>query len=83
MTQPPRTFTLKDRAPAVIAYGSACRAGSRSDLLELDVSFAGEAQAPSPAGGMPAEHHALPEDGCEQETAAREWLQAMHRSQGE
>ena len=25
----PRTFTLKDQAPAAIAYGSACRLASR------------------------------------------------------
>lgn len=74
MTKPPRQFTLKDRASATIAYGSACRQQSRSDLLKLDVRFAGEAQAHSHAGGMPAEYQVLPEDGFEQESAAREWL---------
>lgn len=74
MTNTFRTFTLKDQASASVAYGSACRRGSRCDLLKLDVSFAGEAQVGGGGGGMPVEVHVLPEDGCAQEDAAREWL---------
>ena len=68
MTQPPRQFTLKDRAPAAIAYGSACRQQSRSGCPEqsrrdrpINVTF-------GPAGVV------LPEEGFEEEDAAREWF---------
>ena len=76
--QKPRQFTLKDRAPAAIAYGSACRQGGGSERLDLSVSPAGEAQAHSHAGGMPADYQVLPEDGSEQEDAAREWLRHLN-----
>lgn len=67
MTNPPRQFTLKDRR----AFPERSR---RDHPLNLAVSFAGEAQACSHAGGMPADYQVLPEDGFEQENAAREWL---------
>ena len=61
MTQkPPRQFTLKDRAPAAIAYGSACRQGSRSDFPTT--------ATPGPGGEI------QPEGGFEQLEGAREWM---------
>jgi hypothetical protein len=60
MTKPPRQFTLKDQAPAAIAYGSACRQQSRGYLPTT--------ATPGPAGEI------LPEDGFEERDGAREWL---------
>jgi hypothetical protein len=60
MTNPPRTFTLKDRASATVAYGSACRQGSRSER-PITMPF-------GPAGEV------LPEGGFEELDATREWL---------
>jgi hypothetical protein len=60
MTQPPRTFTLKDQAPAAIAYGSACRQHSRGTSPTT--------ATPGPAGEI------LPEDGFEERDGARAWL---------
>jgi hypothetical protein len=64
MTQkPPRQFTLKDQAPAAIAYGSACRQKGRScDPVNLTSGLKGEV---------------LPEGGCEPNDAAREWLRLV------
>jgi hypothetical protein len=61
MTQPPRTFTLTDTAPAAIAYGSACRA--RSDRPAT--------ATPGPAGEV------LPEGGFDAQKGAREWLRHL------
>ncbi len=56
----PRTFTLKDQAPAAIAYGSACRMGSRDGCPATST--------PGPGGEI------LPEGGFEARDSAREWL---------
>lgn len=56
----PRQFTLKDQAPAAIAYCSACRQRSRDDCPATST--------PGPAGEI------LPEDGFEAVDGAREWL---------
>ena len=56
----PRQFTLKDQAPAAIAYGSACRQQSRSRFPT--------SSTPGPAGEM------LPEGGFEALDGARAWL---------
>lgn len=56
----PRQFTLKDRAPASIAYGSACRQQSRSRFPTT--------VTPGPSGEI------LPEGGFEELDATREWL---------
>jgi hypothetical protein len=60
MTHSPRTFTLKDQAPAAIAYGSACRQGARKERPAT--------ATPGPAGEI------LPEDGFEDQEGVREWL---------
>ena len=62
MTQPPspRQFTLKDQAPAAIAYGSACRLASRDGCPATST--------PGPGGEI------LPEDGFAAQAGMREWL---------
>ena len=59
MTQP-RQFTLKDQAPAAIAYGSACRLASRDGPPATST--------PGPGGEI------LPEDGFAAQEGMREWL---------
>lgn len=59
----PRTFTLKDTAPASIAYGSACRQANRTERLA--------AATPGPAGEI------QPEGGFEAQDGAREWLRHL------
>ena len=56
----PRQFSLKDQAPAAIAYGSACRLASRDGCPATST--------PGPGGEI------LPEDGFEARESAREWL---------
>jgi hypothetical protein len=63
MTNPPRTFTLKDQAPAAIAYGSACRQRSRGERPATST--------PGPSGEI------LPEGGFNAQDAAREWLRHL------
>ena len=58
--KPPRTFTLKDTAPASVAYGSACRQANRTERPATST--------PGPAGEI------LPEGGFEAQDGAREWL---------
>ena len=60
MTQPPRTFTLKDIVPASVAYGSACRQANRG--------YSQTTATPGPAGEI------QPEGGFEAQEGAREWL---------
>jgi hypothetical protein len=60
MTHSPRTFTLKDQAPAAIAYGSACRLASRDGCPATST--------PGPGGEI------LPEGGFEAQAGMREWL---------
>ena len=71
MTQPPRQFSLKDRAPAAIAYGSACRQGGRSDRPEQS-----RKDRPTPAT-FGAAGVVLPEGGFEELDATREWLRHL------
>lgn len=59
----PRQFTLKDQAPASVAYGSACRQQSRSNFPTT--------ATPGPAGEV------LPEGGFEELDAVREWLRHL------
>jgi hypothetical protein len=80
MTQPPRTFTLKDQAPAAIAYGSACRQGARKERPATSTpGRGGETEARSYAGGMASTggDEVRPEGGFEAQDAAREWLQHL------
>lgn len=73
MTQPPRQFTLKDRVPASVAYGSACRQQSRSDR-PTNATFGPEARSHAGGTASTGGEEVLPEEGFEQEDAAREWL---------
>jgi hypothetical protein len=59
----PRTFTLKDEAPAKIAYGSACR--QRGDGERPATS------TPGPGGEV------LPEGGFDAQEGVREWLRHL------
>jgi hypothetical protein len=59
MTQP-RQFTLKDQAPAAIAYGSACRLASRDGCPATST--------PGPGGEI------LPEGGFAAQKGVRAWL---------
>jgi hypothetical protein len=59
MTQP-RQFTLKDQAPAAIAYGSACRQQGRGTCPTT--------ATPGPEGNI------LPEGGFQDQEGVREWL---------
>jgi hypothetical protein len=63
MTNPPRTFTLKDQAPAAIAYGSACRQQARKQRPAT--------ATPGPAGEI------LPEGDFEEQDGVREWLRHL------
>ena len=63
MTQPPRQFTLKDMAPASIAYGSACRQAGR--------------RYPAAIATFGTQGVVLPEGGFEAQEGVREWLRHL------
>lgn len=63
MTQKPRQFTLKDQAPASVAYGSAVRQKIRG---------------PSPTTSTPGPGGEVqPEGGFEDQAGVKEWLRHL------